>query len=288
MSGNAVAVGDIQIQNISRIFNVARGGKKKEQFTALEDFSLDVSEGEFVTIVGSSGCGKSTLLDLVAGLSFPNTGSILIGGEKIVGPSLDRGFVMQGYALFPWRTVKKNVEFGLEIQKIDKKDRARIADEYIEMVGLSDFSDRYPHELSGGMRQRVAIVRALAYNPKILLMDEPFAAVDAQTRETLQEELLRIWQKTRKTIVFITHSIEEAVFLAQRVAVMTSSPGKVKEIIAVDIPYPRKLGVIKQSPDFQWISNKVWKSLHNIKEDEQREPIGENHLESEIDSEVVL
>jgi NitT/TauT family transport system ATP-binding protein len=259
-----------------------RSGKKRERFVALEDFSLDVKNGEFVTVVGPSGCGKSTLLDLVAGLTFPEAGKILIDGREITGPALDRGFVMQGYALFPWRTISQNIQFGLEIQKVSKKERERIAAEYLELVGLSDFGNRYPHELSGGMQQRVAIVRALAYNPKILLMDEPFAAVDAQTREQLQEELLRIWEKTRKTIIFITHSIEEAVFLAQRVAVISSSPGTVKEIIDVDIPFPRKQGDIKSSPNFNWIVSKVWKSLHNQEDRLPAPKTDAGRLEDEI------
>jgi NitT/TauT family transport system ATP-binding protein len=252
----------ISIQNITRSYRMNRG-RKKERFTAIKDFNLEVKEGEFITIVGPSGCGKSTLLDLLAGLASPDSGKIVIDGEVVTGPALDRGFVMQGYALLPWRTVGKNVQLGLELQKIKKDDRRRIAREYLELVGLSEFENHLPHELSGGMKQRVAIVRALAYNPKILLMDEPFAAVDAQTRELLQEELLHIWEKTHKTIVFITHSIDEAIFLAQRVAVMTPNPGTIKEIIEVNIPYPRKSSEIKTSPEFNRLFDILWKSLHH-------------------------
>jgi NitT/TauT family transport system ATP-binding protein len=246
-----------------------------------------VKYGEFLTIVGPSGCGKSTLLDLISGLAFPDEGSISIDGKEITGPDLDRGFVMQGYALFPWRTVTQNIQFGLEIQKVEKKERQRIAQGFIELVGLAGFENRFPYELSGGMKQRVAIARALAYNPKVLLMDEPFAAVDAQTRELLQEELLRIWETTHKTIVFITHSIDEAVFLAQRVAVMSSNPGRIKEVIDVDLPTPRKSGDIKVSPDFNWIVHKVWKSLHN-EEDNPVKTSGKHNLEEEIDPNTVI
>ncbi|MDR2136721.1 MAG: ABC transporter ATP-binding protein, partial [Synergistaceae bacterium] len=210
----------IVIEKLGRVYPIHHG-KKQEWFTALENINLEVGDGEFLAIVGPSGCGKSTLLDLLAGLNFPTEGTIRVNGKEIAGPALDRGFVMQGYALFPWRTVIRNVQIGLEIQKVSRRERARIAREYLDLVGLSGFENHYPCELSGGMQQRVAIARALACNPKILLMDEPFAAVDAQTRELLQEELLRIWEKTRKTVVFITHSIEEAVFLAERVAIMS-------------------------------------------------------------------
>jgi NitT/TauT family transport system ATP-binding protein len=256
----------ISIRQIQHVYKVARGGKLNNKFLAIEDFTLDIPKGEFVAIVGPSGCGKSTLLDIVAGLSRPASGAIYIDGEKVTGPALDRGFVMQGYALFPWLTVSQNIQFGLELQKVSKKERVRKAEEYIELVGLPGFDNRYPYELSGGMKQRVAIARSLAYDPNILLMDEPFAAVDAQTREVLQEELLGIWQKTHKTILFVTHSIEEAVFLAQRVAVMTANPGRIKEVTAVDLPYPRRLASVKTTPRFNSIYNKVWRTLHNEKD----------------------
>jgi len=255
----------IKIGNIARSYTIRRG-KKRERFTALKDFSLEVAEGEFISIVGPSGCGKSTLLDLIAGLSFPDSGEIIIDGKRVTGPALDRGFVMQSYALFPWRTILKNIVFPLEIKKTPRAEREEIAKKYLSLVGLGDFAGRYPHELSGGMKQRVAIVRALAFEPRVLLMDEPFAAVDAQTRELLQEELLQIWKKTGKTIIFITHSIEEAVFLSERVAVMTANPGSVKEIISIDIP-KKKAGEAKNSPGFNWAVRRVWNSLHDIKED---------------------
>ena len=201
------------------------GGGPGQHFTALEDITLDVRSGEFLALVGPSGCGKSTLLDLLGGLTAPTSGRILLDGRPITGPGRDRGIVFQQYALFPWRTAADNVAFGLDIAGLKARQRLDIARHFLDLVGLSGFADRYPHELSGGMKQRVAIARSLAYDPEVLLMDEPFAALDAQTRETLQGELLRIWRATGKTIVFITHGIDEAIVLGQRVAVMTSRPG---------------------------------------------------------------
>jgi NitT/TauT family transport system ATP-binding protein len=253
----------IKIDDVTRVYNINRG-RKKEKFTALKDFSLEVKDGDFVTIVGPSGCGKSTLLDLLAGLAFPESGTITIDDKIVTGPALDRGFVMQSYALFPWRTIGKNVQFGLEIKKVKKSERREITKKYLELVGLEGLEDRYPYELSGGMKQRVALARAFAFEPRVLLMDEPFAAVDAQTRELLQEELLRIWEKTHKTIIFITHSIEEAVFLGQKAVVISNSPGRVKEIIDVDIPGERKAGDVKSSASFNWIVHKVWNALHDV------------------------
>lgn len=252
----------IVAKNINRQYSIRQGNEKKD-FTALKDFNLEIKKGEFFTIVGPSGCGKSTFLDILAGLSHPSSGEIYIDNKLITGPALDRGIVLQGYALFPWRTVRQNIEFGLGIKKVPKSERKDISDKFINLVDLNGFEDRFPHELSGGMRQRVAIARALAYDPEVLLMDEPFAAVDAQTRETLQEELLNIWEKTNKTIVFITHSIDEAVFLADRVAVMTSNPGTIKEIVKVDLPRPRNYGNVRTSPNYNLIKHKVWELLQN-------------------------
>ncbi len=252
----------IVARNIRRIYQIKRQpNEPATEFEAIKHLDLTVKQGEFLAIVGPSGCGKSTFLDMVAGLAQPSSGEIFIDGKLITGPALDRGIVMQGYALFPWRTVRKNVEFGLEIKKIPKKDRKEISQRYIELVGLANFEDRYPHELSGGMKQRVAIARALAYDPEVLLMDEPFAAVDAQTREVLQEELLRIWEKTKKTIIFVTHGIDEAVFLADRVAVMTAHPGTIKEIVNINLPRPRD--GIRSSADFGWVRHKIWELLQN-------------------------
>jgi NitT/TauT family transport system ATP-binding protein len=252
----------IVAKNVARVFQVKRPGEARREFVAVRDLSLKVKKGELVTIVGPSGCGKSTFLDILAGLSEPSSGEILIDGRKVSGPALDRGIVLQGYALFPWRTVRQNIEYGLEIKKIKKSERKAISEYFINMVELGEFAGSYPYELSGGMKQRVAIARALAYDPEVLLMDEPFAAVDAQTRETLQDELLSIWEKTGKTIIFITHSIEEAVFLADRVAVMSAGPGTIKRIIEVDLPRPRRSGDIRKSIDFSRITGVVWNLLH--------------------------
>ncbi|MFL0196743.1 ABC transporter ATP-binding protein [Clostridium sp. WILCCON 0269] len=257
----------ISARHITRTFNVKNreGRKGTQEFVAIKDINLEIREGEFITIVGPSGCGKSTFLDILAGLSKPTSGELYIDGKLITGPALDRGIILQGYALFPWRNVHKNIEYGLELKKVPKKERREISQKFIDLVGLNGFENSYIHELSGGMKQRVAIARSLAYNPEVLLMDEPFAAVDAQTRETMQEELLRIWQKTNKTIIFITHSIEEAIFLADRVAILSTHPGSIKEIIDVNLPRPRKLGEIKHTPRFNALSNRVWELLHNVK-----------------------
>lgn len=263
----------IEIKGINRIFPTRNRGNGPKEFVALKDVNLKVAKGEFVAIVGPSGCGKSTLLDILAGLAQPTSGAILIDGKTTSGPGLDRGIVLQGYALFPWRTVRQNVEFGLEIKKTPKAERREISARFISLVGLEGFGAHYPHELSGGMKQRVAIARALAYDPEVLLMDEPFAAVDAQTRETLQDELLRIWEETGKTIVFVTHSIEEAVFLADRVAVLDTNPGSVKDILDIDLPRPRQNSDIRSSAEFGWVRHKVWELLQNreIKNEGPRE-----------------
>jgi NitT/TauT family transport system ATP-binding protein len=261
----------IVLNNLTQVYYIrTKENAKKQKFTAIKDFSLSIDKGEFVAIVGPSGCGKSTLLDIISGLSKANSGNIFIDGNAITGPALDRGFVMQGYALFPWRTVRKNVEFGLELKKVPKKERANISQEYLELVGLNGFEERYPHELSGGMRQRVAIARSLAYEPEVLLMDEPFAAVDAQTRETLQDELLKIWEKTNKTIIFVTHSIEEAVLLADRVVVLTKNPGTIKEVVEIDLPRPRTNADMRVSTDYSWITNNVWELLQETQKQEKK------------------
>jgi len=229
--------------------------------TALDDVSLDVADGTFLSLVGPSGSGKSTLLDLLGGLTTPTSGEVRIDGEPVRGPGLDRGVVFQQYALFPWRTARANVEFGLEGGPLGKRQRAERAREYLALVGLSGFEDRYPHELSGGMKQRVAIARSLAYDPAVLLMDEPFAALDAQTREQLQDELLRIWRRTGKTIVFITHGIDEAVYLGQRVAVLTSRPGRLKAV--VDVELGDRTGDVRSDPAFGRQRHRLWELLHD-------------------------
>ncbi len=225
----------IKAENIKKTFkirnigNSRNNGNTSNELIALGGVNLSINKGEFISIVGPSGCGKSTFLDLVGGLSKPSEGNIYIDGKPVEGPGLDRGIVFQQYALFPWRTALGNVEFGLESQNIPKNKRREIAQKYLSLVGLYSFEDRYPYELSGGMKQRVAIARALAFDPDILLMDEPFGALDAQTSEILQRELLHIWEETHKTILFITHSIDEAVFLSDRVAIMTARPGVIKK-----------------------------------------------------------
>ncbi|KAB8195950.1 ATP-binding cassette domain-containing protein [Nonomuraea phyllanthi] len=246
----------ISIRDVSKTFQVR---DDPEPFTALAGTDLDVREGEFLTLVGPSGCGKSTLLDLIAGLTAPTSGEIRIDGTPVTGPGLDRGVVFQQYALFPWRTAQANVEFGLEAKGVPRKERARRAREHLALVGLAGFGERYPHELSGGMRQRVAIARSLAFDPDVLLMDEPFAALDAQTRESLQEELLRVWEHTGKTVVFITHGIDEAVYLGERVAVMTSRPGRVKEV--VDVRFDTREGDLRAHPAFGEYRHHVWSLL---------------------------
>ncbi|GAA3140568.1 ABC transporter ATP-binding protein [Planomonospora alba] len=245
----------IRFEGVGKTFAV-RGGRT---FTALDGVDLDVREGEFLTLVGPSGCGKSTLLDLLAGLTEPTAGRILLDGAPVDGPGLDRGVVFQQYALLPWRTALGNIEFGLEAKAVPRRERAERARHHLDLVGLSGFGDRYPHELSGGMRQRVAIARSLAFDPEVLLMDEPFAALDAQTRESLQEELLRIWEKTGKTIVFITHGIDEAVYLGQRVAVMTSRPGRIKQVVGVS--FDSREGDLRADPAFGEYRHTIWSLL---------------------------
>lgn len=255
----------ISIQNVQKSFRIKRNlnhlKEDSQPLSALQNINLEVKQGEFMVIVGPSGCGKSTLLDLLAGLTKPNSGQILLDGKPISGPNLDRGIVFQQYALFPWKTALGNVEFGLEAKGVGRKERKRIALEFIQLVGLSGFENRYPHELSGGMKQRVAIARSLAYDPEVLLMDEPFAALDAQTRETLQSELLRIWEATKKTIIFITHGIEEAVYLGQRVAVMTSRPGRIKQIIDIPFQSRRSEEDLRSNPEFVKIRHEIWELL---------------------------
>jgi NitT/TauT family transport system ATP-binding protein len=206
---------------------------------ALAHVDLDVHEGEFVCLLGPSGCGKTTLLNAIAGFVQPSSGHIDVGGKEVTGPGSDRGVVFQEYALFPWLTVEKNIQYGPRLRGIRGAELSALSKKYCELVGLLGSAERYPNQLSGGMRQRVAIARALANRPDILLMDEPFGALDAMTRQTLQEELLKIWESERKTFVFVTHSIAEAVFLADRVVVMTAHPGRIKRVIANTTPRPR-------------------------------------------------
>lgn len=220
-------------------------------FEALKDVTLKIEPGEFISIVGPSGCGKTTLLNVLAGFLKSNTGQACLDGKPINGPGPERGVVFQQYAIFPWLTVVENVAFGLKLaaNKTAHDRIDEIVDHFLELVGLQDFKKSYPKELSGGMKQRVAIARAYAVNPQVLLMDEPFGALDAQTRQFMQESLLDILEEEKKTVVFITHGVEEATFLSTRVVVMASKPGRIREVIPIDIPYPRKASV-KTTPDF--------------------------------------
>jgi NitT/TauT family transport system ATP-binding protein len=218
-----------------------RYGTGQHAVDALQNIDVTIEDGQFVSLLGPSGCGKSTLLKIIAGLIPASSGQIVIDGRPVTGPGPDRAVVFQDYALFPWMTVRDNVEFGLEARGIKAAERRRISEELLGVVGLRDFAAKYPHHLSGGMRQRVSIARALAVDPSILLMDEPFGALDAQTRQTLQDELLRIWREYRKTVVFVTHSIEEAIYLSDQVVVMTARPGRIKAVVTIDNPRPRDL-----------------------------------------------
>lgn len=225
----------LTFKGISKTYSVEEGG----EVPAISGIDLTVEDKEFVCFIGPSGCGKTTLLRITAGLEVPDSGALMLDGEPIKGPGPDRGMVFQEYSLFPWRTVLKNITFSLEMKNVPKIEREEIAREYLELVDLSKFADSYPHELSGGMKQRVAIARALVNDPKVLLMDEPFGAVDAQTRNMLQQELLKIWERKKKTVLFITHSVDEAVYLADKVAVFTARPGKIKEMVKIDLHRPR-------------------------------------------------
>ncbi|WP_431921552.1 ABC transporter ATP-binding protein [Micromonospora wenchangensis] len=228
---------------------------------ALNDINLTVRAGEFVALLGASGCGKTTLLRIVDGLETASEGELLIDGRPQNAPGTDRGFVFQQDNLLPWRTVLRNVTFGLELQGVNRRTAQQQATEYLELVGLKGFEKYYPHELSGGMRQRVNLARAFTIRPDILLMDEPFAALDAQTREVMQTELLRMWQQTDgRTVMFVTHQIDEAIYLADRIVVMTARPGRVKEIIDVPFARPRTLD-LKRSPEFSAIYDRIWKTI---------------------------
>ncbi|SAL00628.1 ABC transporter [Caballeronia arationis] len=257
--GKAHMSAAITVRNVSKAFHLNRRG----HFVVLQDVSFEVAAGEFVVLVGPSGCGKTTLLDLIGGLTKPDGGTIHVGGRPIQGPGLDRGIVFQQYALFPWKTAQGNVEFGLEAKGTARADRAELARHYLDLVGLSGFEDRFPHELSGGMKQRVAIARALSYDPDVLLLDEPFAALDAQTRETLQDELLRIWRRTGKTIVFITHGIDEAVYLGQRVLVMAAGPGRITHALDVRLNHDDPAQDLRATPEFVRLRHEIWELIHH-------------------------
>lgn len=247
----------VVFNNVTRRFDL-----KNEPFLALDRFSLDIMDGEFVTVVGPSGCGKSTAMNIAAGLMQPSEGEVLIDGMPVEGPGPERGVIFQQYALFPWLTVRQNVEFGLRIKGEPAARRREITERFIDLVGLSDFADSLPKTLSGGMKQRCAIARAYAVDPTILLMDEPFGALDALTRVQLQDQLLETWSRERRTVMFITHDVDEAVYLANRVIVMAARPGRLKEIIDVNLPYPRT-EEIRLSPEFMEIRNRVWHAVYH-------------------------
>lgn len=237
---------ELIVQGVSRTFPSVRGGKPVQ---ALQPTDLEIAKNDFVTILGPSGCGKSTLLRIIAGLDQPTTGKVLLDGKEVRGPGADRGMVFQSYTLFPWLTVRENVAFGLRERGVPAASSKEIVDSYIDKVGLRGFEDHWPKQLSGGMQQRTAIARALANDPKILLLDEPFGALDNQTRGLMQELLLGIWEREQKSVIFVTHDIEEAVFMASRVVTMTARPGRIKSITPVDIPHPRHY-TVKASPKF--------------------------------------
>lgn len=224
------------VRNLSKEFKVGA-----DRVLAIDDVSFSIAENEFVSVVGPSGCGKSTLLSVAAGLSEPTSGSVLVEGELVRGPGRDRGVVFQSYSLYPWLTVRGNIEFALRGEKISKGERRRRAMEQLEIVGLSGFADAYPAQLSGGMRQRVAIARALSYRPSVLLMDEPFGALDALNRRAMQESLTQVWEDHRLTVMFITHDIDEAVFLSDRVMVMSARPGRIVDDVPIPLERPRRV-----------------------------------------------
>ncbi len=240
--------------------NLTFSPKNREPVTALSDFNVDVEQGQFVSIVGPSGCGKSTFLNVLLGLIPPNSGTMMVNGRTVSGPGTDRAMVFQEFGLLPWRTVSNNVELGLELQGMGQAERRAICQNFIEMVGLVGFEEHYPHELSGGMKQRVGLARALASDPDVLLMDEPFAALDAQTRDIMQAELLRIWQEAKKTVLFVTHQIEEAVYLSDHVIVMTKRPGRAKKIINIDLPRPRDYEM-RVTSQFNDLKLAIWNEL---------------------------
>ncbi len=245
------------VENVSRVFPPVRGGAPTR---ALEPTNISIGDNDFVTILGPSGCGKSTLLRLVAGLDTPTTGQILLDRKPVKNPGPDRGMVFQSYTLFPWLTIAENVAFGLREKGVSLRERTDVVRQWLDRVGLTNFAHHYPKQLSGGMQQRTAIARALANDPAILLLDEPFGALDNQTRALMQELLLGIWERERKTVLFVTHDIEEAIFLASRVVVMTARPGRIKADIPIDLGYPRHY-TVKTSPEFSAIKARLTEEI---------------------------
>ena len=262
----AQAVPKLRVNNVT-----LRYGGAGKSVTALDSVSLDVRDGEFAVIVGPSGCGKSSLLYLTAGLQHPSGGQIRLNGVPVHAPGADRGMVFQAYTLFPWLTVHENVAFGLKRRRVPAAEQKRIVDYYLAEVGLHQFAGHYPRQLSGGMKQRVAIARAMANDPQILLMDEPFGALDSQTRSSMQKLLLQVWEHTHKTILFVTHDIDEAVLLADRVFVMSARPGRIKQEIVVPIPRPRSLDIV-MDPEFIAVKREILRLLHDEMDDEHPAP----------------
>lgn len=252
-----VATTNIITKNITKTFK-----SKKSETTALKDCDIEVLENEFLCIVGASGCGKSTLLRMLAGLEFPTTGEIIIKDTTVKGPGVDRGMVFQSYTLFPWLNVEQNIGYGLKLKKMPRRQQREIVDKYLDIIGLKRFRNAYPKQLSGGMKQRVAIARALANNPELLLMDEPFGALDPITKSRMQLFIRQIWQNDRPTIVFITHDISEAVFLSTKIYVMSARPGKVKELIDVYLPYNRTLE-LKDTKEFQEYCDRIRELIYS-------------------------
>jgi NitT/TauT family transport system ATP-binding protein len=251
-----VSATKLEVRNVSKSY-----GDGAKALSVLEDFSLSVAALEFLVLLGPSGCGKSTLLRIIDGIEACDSGRIILDDDDVTGTTgHGRGMVFQSFELFPWRTAIDNVAFGLEVAGVARKERTEIARQYIELVGLTGFEHAYPHELSGGMQQRVGIARALAIEPSILLMDEPYGALDVQTRDLLQEELLDIWDKQRKTVIFVTHSIEEALYLADRIVVMSPRPGRIEHVIDVPFGRPRQEAV-KGTPEFLQMRRDIWQSL---------------------------
>jgi NitT/TauT family transport system ATP-binding protein len=248
----------LRIEAVARVFPPV--GRSGQPTRALEPTSLAVAENDFITVLGPSGCGKSTLLRLVAGLDTPTAGRVLLNGAEVRGPGPDRGVVFQSYTLFPWLTVAQNIAFGLEERGLPGQQRREIVEAYVDRIGLRGFEHHWPKQLSGGMQQRTAIARALANNPEILLLDEPFGALDNQTRALMQELLLGIWERDRKTVLFVTHDIEEAIFLASRVVVMTARPGRIKADIPVDLPHPRRY-TMKTTPEFSALKARLTEEI---------------------------
>ena len=250
----------LEVRRLSKIF-FEQNDPRKPGLVALYNISLAIRKNEFVSLLGPSGCGKTTLIRIIAGLLTADRGEVLVNSQLVNSPGRDRCMVFQQFGLLPWRTVVSNVEFGVEIDGVPREERRELAGKYLELVGLKGFENYYPHQISGGMQQRVGIARALSKRPEILLMDEPFGAVDAQTREQLQEELLKIWAQTETTVVFVTHSIDEAIYLSDRVVVMQARPGRIKEEVIIDLPRPRWEGDIKADPRFAQLRARLRDSL---------------------------